>query len=1251
MFMLYTSDFHFSADNSKFEVAKKRLNKLATAIVEQGYNIDVFIFTGDIIDARSISLETIKEIFQSKDANMCDKLIECLNNNQIIKPLLEEQMVFESYCEKITQKTNELFKKTRDVLKSDFLNIIGVTDPQKMIICCGNHDILRFENAPMFRCGDGQRMKELKADDYQRYYESFLEFGNELLNVGVVNYPKIFTIDEYSFLVIDSNIINEHGKACIQCRGIESQLKQLSVEARAKNIAISHKPFFDCCENVFINYDIKNKKTISEQIKEKCSFVLFGDKHGQYIGKFTESEEMLFGSPLTSNSIHYCILKTDTNDGHLKEHRNILWDKNNWSFSVSNADIIINFCKDYFSKFTCRFIGKINIHNIISTNFMTIEILFKNIAHRRWINEYKKDCLKTLSFSFEEISNYLSAIYNSKRDSSKRLNLFNFRGRPSTGKTFLSNCLFCYLFKEFYFCRTKYVPMYFSLNPILKECSDSYEEYSEIAKQKFDEFINNCDKVAKIFEIDVLCIIDGLEEKNCYNSQIDGMNIENYIIDTLNDLGKYKYILAFDQTIVPLATENLPHYKLVCDFLYYLRRLDVVNLFDYNGSDPEKKCSIEDTLNAYLQIWPYHEDQEIVYSNQCMKDTINMSLKLQNNYRFKLQPRCTYQLKKTVFLKKNMPDEMNNNRKRSKVILASLLKLRLINVNYKFLHSNIDHLANTSLRKTNKVCFNNLIDILETRHSEIYSDCKTLGTNGLCPVAYNYYINGLTYNELKEKYHINFRAFRKIKNDEELLQYLTAIHYVNTMQIISNGTVTNLDMSIFSCFIPRNISLMIRWYIERNNKLKIIDNFVNYLLENDIKIPYQLKSVLFYLAGFLNLGRLLPLVKNLKIDDSLERMLSDELISFNKYCVERSEEVAGIICCKEDEKRNQLKKRFVDKLFDDEHFREMNRVFQYVYYGDNTLLGYNGKPFYPTKDIIYKGFDFYNTFLTLIAKFDFSLKKRMAFRDYILIDLDLFTLCDIIYYRLQNFKTCDSQISFYYNSLYKDKAVATLKRTGEAIHKAIESGIFRENCRLNDYFNAMVNIFEEASRDISNDACTEMLQVKLPYGSPKNLLFDFLDSLSKVNSREENEMMGSEEYKRACWLCFNAAYIALFFLPDNKSVKRKYGEGYCDYDKNLVVSLLLLGDNDMLLGNNTITKILSMSAPCGFGNLTEYFDCLHSEKIDSFNINSVIAKDIYRIAKKCFINADESNEWAKHLSKICEPIYDFLILKCRDELD
>lgn len=1206
MLILYTSDFHFNANTSEFETAQGRLNDLASAIKEQNYNIEIFIFTGDIIDAKSICLKTVKDLFETADPDKYQKLVDCLNNNQNIKVELEPDD-FKRYCEKIKEETKELFQRAGDVL-SGFLNEIGVTDSRKIIFCCGNHDVLRLEMPPKFECNQGQNKDKLCANDYLDSYAPFLNFVKEKFHVDLSNSPQIYTIDDLSFLVIDSNIINEYGKSCIQCRDIESKLKLLSPNSKSKNIAISHKPFFDCCENAIINYCGEGKKTVEDLIKERCSFILFGDKHGQYVGRFYGSEEMLFGSPLTSNDIHYCILKTDEADGHIKEYRNVYFNNDKWHFFVSNIEIIINYCGQYFSQFTKNYIGEINIRNIINVDYQTIETLFKNIARRRWLNEYEKDSLQTRSFSFQEIVGYLNGIYNDKKRNSNRLNLFNFRGRPSTGKTFLSNCLFCYLAKEFYMCRTQYVPMYFNLNPILKNCLHSYEEYFEKAKQKFDEFIEKCHEVKQVYDVNVLCIIDGLEEKNCYNTQIDGINIENYIIDALNDCGEFKYILAFDQTIVPLATDNLPQYKLVCDFLYYLRRLDVVNLFNFKGSDDKKRTSIEDTLDAYFKICPYTENREVIGEQHETSD--------------------------------NVAGE-NIIKKPSKIVLESLLNLHMTNINYMFLHNNITHLANDNPRKYDKAFFNNLIDILAAKHAEIYSDCKALGTYGLCPVAYNYYMNGLTYDELKEKYHINFHAFLEIKNDEELLQYLTAINYVNSMQKISIGSVNEIDMSIFTCFIPRNISLMIRWYIARNKKLKIIDNFVNYILEKNIKIPYQLKSTLFYLAGFLKLGRLLPLVKEIEIDETLDIQLSDELVVFNKYCVERSEAIAEIVCCRDISKRKELKRKFMNKLFENNSSREMNRVFQSVYYGDNTLYGYNGKPFYPTKDIIFKGWDFHNTFLTLIAKYDFSLKWGDNFNDYILIDLDLFTLCDIIYNRLQSFKSCNSQISMYYNPQYKDKAVATLKRTREALCKVVESGVFRENCQLNNYFIVMIKIFNETAQSISQGFYDEAAQKKLPYGSPRILLNDFLGSLSASCSCENTCVYS---------IRFKSAYIALFFLPDKQEAIQKYGNVYRDYDKNIIVSLLLLGDTKYSQNDTAkIVDVLAMGSPCGFGNLTEYFNCLYSKGADSFNINWVVAKDINNIAQKSLDGSDENDEWTKHLSKICEPIYDILILKSKEE--
>ncbi len=622
MIILHTSDFHFSAIQDDLNLEKEKLFALADAIQNNGIKVDVFVFTGDLIDARSVAMRA---------ANLLNIKIDNYDTLQTYLANASEEDKKAFYDEELNS-TKETLSNAKNALNK-FLEKLEITDKQKVIICCGNHDVFRGNNFPEFECkeyGDN-----FDIDTYQNNFAPFLEVCKDLTKVN--QSPFVRKIDDYNFLVIDSNIITKNKKACIQCSELKKQLNSLDSANRGKNIAISHKPVFDYCEDAVINYDSDiNKHTIRELINEKCSFILCGDKHSRYVNRLLDGEEMLFGSPLTSDIIHYNLLNTDAQSGNLKEHRIIFWKTENnkkcgkWSISTLNSKIILEYCSKYISSFASKFIGEVNLHSITTLRYDYVEQLFKNIIHVRKISDEFDDSINTADL-FQSILEYLNKVYDiANRDMyQKKLNLFNLRGRPSTGKTFFLNCLFCYLVKEFYENNTKFVPMYINLNKILKQCQNSYEEYFDIAKQQFDEFLARCSEVKRMFDVEILCIVDGLASKNYYDSQTLENNIENYIVDTLNACEQFKYILSFDLTIVPLAVHNLQKYKLLCEFVLYFRRLDVVSLYGCNTSDKFVKNSIEvtndttekspncqnsvdnpeksiiNTLDAYFLICPY----------------------------------------------------------------------------------------------------------------------------------------------------------------------------------------------------------------------------------------------------------------------------------------------------------------------------------------------------------------------------------------------------------------------------------------------------------------------------------------------------------------------------------------------------------------------------------------------------------------------------------------------------------------------
>lgn len=1232
MIILHASDFHFSAIESDFESAKEKLFALADTIKASGIKVDVFVFTGDLIDAPSIAKKAARQVIKKKKFDNYDMLQTYLATTSE-----EDKKIF---CDKKLKITQAAYKKATDALK-DFLKEIGITDNQKFIACCGNHDVFRGESFPEFDCKE--HGKNFDIEKYNINFDLFQRAYNDLTTVK--SYPFVREIDGYNFLVIDSNIITKNKKACIQCSELIKQLNTLDSAKRGKNIAISHKPVFDYCENAVINYDGDiNKQTVRELINEKCSFILCGDKHSRYVNRLLDGEEMLFGSPLTSNVIHYNILNTDAQSGNVKEYRFVFWNsekgKNDkesgkWNISTLNSKVILEYCSKYISSFASQFIGEVNLHSITTLKYNYVEQLFKNIVQLRNISDEFNDNIERGNL-LESISLYLNNVYDAanKYKYQKRLNLFNLRGRPSTGKTFFLNCLFFYLVKEFNKNNTKYVPMYINLNIILKQCKNSYEEYYELAKQQFDEFLTRCDEVHRMFDVEILCIVDGLESKNYYDPQSLENNIENYIVDTLNAREQFKYILSFDLTIVPLASNNLQQYKLFCEFVLYFRRFDVVNLYSSNISNKFEQNAIQVTNDATKQ--QEVEQNSVENPEKSILNTLDAYFaicpyKNANNSGSKEAQNSKNDSQSPNFPKTNNEKQEIEQSIYSKNALKSILNFHITNINFLFLHRNIDYLVND---KSNFDVTNGLLDILDKRHAEIYSECKNNGTFDLCVVAYKYYIHGKTFKELEQQYHITFHAFYSIKNDEELLQYLTAIYYIKAMHTFSNCTQKgDIDTSIFNVFIPRNISLMMRLYIDRNNMLPVVIRFLDYLVENKIKVHYQTKSLLYYLTGFLKSGSSLPLVDSLKVDKDFDVELTPEMKKFNEYCVERSGYIARIVSCGDVSKRNKLKRQFINRLFSDSEFRNINRVILSLYYGDNTFYGQNGKEFSPTKDIVYKGFDFYYLFLTLIAKYDFARKKNNDFKDYILIELDLFSLCDFIFQHLQSAERYDESGALYYSSRYRDKAKASLIRISDALDTVLKCSTLRDNPRLADYFSAMRTVFLNAAKNI--DSTTP----QYPYGSPIKLINDEFNSFIPRCPQD-------------CSCSYNAhimaAYIAMLFLPNFKK-----GGRYKKYDKNLVVSLLLLKNmntlkNDAQSDDYDIIRILAMDQPCGFGDLMQYYNCMQQKNSASSDINLIVANDILEIAQQFTENKGNSScndKCSKHFSKICEPIYNQLILQ------
>lgn len=114
-YLLQVSDFHLSEDTK--DSAKNALNAVIAKINEMNINIRYLIHTGDIINSKDIQQKIEKQYRTRLEDEKYDEIL-----NKIVKQRFE-----------ITEEIMKELKKNLDVMQKN------------IIICCGNHDKVRYK--------------------------------------------------------------------------------------------------------------------------------------------------------------------------------------------------------------------------------------------------------------------------------------------------------------------------------------------------------------------------------------------------------------------------------------------------------------------------------------------------------------------------------------------------------------------------------------------------------------------------------------------------------------------------------------------------------------------------------------------------------------------------------------------------------------------------------------------------------------------------------------------------------------------------------------------------------------------------------------------------------------------------------------------------------------------------------------------------------------------------------------------------
>lgn len=1180
--ILHTSDFHINIDEEK---SKKRLRKLADTLKKSKIEIDFLVFSGDIIDAKTITIicenkmkQKYSEYFSDKHEN--ENFVDQMKRNEKAKDLVEE------YNALIRKETLKAYEKAVEIF-SDFIEQLEIKDMERVIICCGNHDRLRLVslNKEKFVC-DNEMINENDIESDFEYFDMFCK------KLKLKNTHKTFfhSVDGINFIILNTNWKIPNGgrnnEMCINCGKIKEIMsihnKELSLNKK-NNFLVAHKPFDDVCAEAKYNYrsDYAGKPIIKE-IYQNVETMLFGDKHSDSVDIMSERKVFLSGSPLSTDTITYNLIYFEKDRGVVNTDY-VRWYQTEWKKVIVDKilDQVYAVSRDYIKPISFEIlVGKAQVvdngQNAINAvaeaertrNLRYASLMFGACMRSRESDEKRVDIYK------ENIFSWLAEIVQN----TEGCHSINVKGRTGVGKSAFLGIVYLYFLSLYCNGKFSYIPFYFNLEYEISRgnvqgdigtSAKAVEVYKKSC-EKFESFYKKCREISNGSNLPICLIIDGLDEKNSL-SKNNVETIEKYVYGYIktNISEEDKYILSF-------------------------------NLHLFPGMLP----SGEECRNA----------DKVVFFN-----SVDATLFRKGNEEFKIL------LTSYLNLKNICDDEKIQN------IIANTFKYRKTSISMNFLHSNLEILSDI---KKNDDSWKVLEQYKNTLDDKVDKMFKEKGTKEKAiKVAYLLYEEGMTFEEINEqmnaKSRITFKDFSIIKNKAEIGEFLVAKYYVEELQKYAGKKEKIEENSVLYSFLSREVAIMIRLLLI--GKQDIISKFI---CKHEGEIKGYLYSMLLYLAGHSKDGN-----EKKEIEKILK--IKNDKKEFFKRCNQRSEYLAKTVCGEED--HSSLK--YIYELMNNEELRIFNRCYQMYYYGDRDEgFSLKNQALDCTKDIIRKGFDFHNTFLVLTAKLNYAYKEQ---KRYNLMEFDLFTLCDLVYSRLQHRETDGGDISLFYSKLYnmegRSLVVDILQEMMNLLNEyltqmVIYNPALGESNQVCIYFKMMLDEFKRVSQILYD--CTGK-DVNETFVSPV-IEFEKILKLKKMcrvgweipHSRmlteiERTALMNKSIHEETIMEhVIETVYIALIFLPD--ILKDKSGKPYKEYDKNTIIKLILTREfgkiftcdytpfsedivkhkeNDMKYR----LKMLNMGAVDGFANLNALYELFEAEVDNGDKVgekNLVISREL-----------------------------------------
>ena len=536
-FILHVSDFHLTDDPKEIKNAQKALKALTEQLKSEKIKVDYLIHTGDVINSSDIFDIVANQIplgseYMTKDDEGKEKFSkEKFKENASQK----EKKNFDKMVRDIVNKRFEIAENIMRSFISDLNISLG-----SVIICCGNHDVLRPFSNPQDSVSCVKENENWKYNSSSKSVDIFQPFEDFLNRLQVANSKSrckkkdsvsFCTLDNLNVLILNTNWTNprkqKEGSFCVRCDKVKEVINSLNKDTDLQgniNIILAHKPVYEICEKARLAYKRYIKTSFMSDLQKFVGdngIYFCGDKHTRSIigSQIHDIPHYFSGEPLTipneaysEPEVEYNLLEISNDSLGMERKIHLKCGKRNkWKCEIRPQDAVVS--KLY----------KLSQKHIVKNTFETI-------AGRKTISTWESLCQEIYNWNkddfiswYTNLNNlYLSICkyrkYGSDDVTIKPKNIFNFvlnriliqmnnatsenllniRGENSSGKSTFLGLLYIFLLYKYSIGEIDFIPAYFNLeSDEMKKRIKSSGSYYDAVKDVFEEFAKNVQNYKK----------------------------------------------------------------------------------------------------------------------------------------------------------------------------------------------------------------------------------------------------------------------------------------------------------------------------------------------------------------------------------------------------------------------------------------------------------------------------------------------------------------------------------------------------------------------------------------------------------------------------------------------------------------------------------------------------------------------------------------------------------------------------------